>query len=84
VAVTFAEAGFAYHDPYVPEILIGEEGVESAALDAELLRRADCVVIATAHDCYDWRWVLERSRLVFDTRNAARAAIPAGAHVIRL
>ena len=63
-------ASVAYHDPYVPRIEVDEVSMERVALEQQTLREADCVVIATAHDSYDWRWVVENSRLIMDTRNA--------------
>jgi UDP-N-acetyl-D-glucosamine dehydrogenase len=52
---------------------------ESPALDiihlllqrgAEALATADCVVIVTDHDTYDWAWIADQSQLLVDTRNA--------------
>ena len=53
-------------------------------LDAETLRQADCVVIATAHNSYDWRWVVANSQLVMDTRNATKGAGAGPARVVKL
>lgn len=72
-------AQVSYHDPYVP--LLEEDdpalALASIILSPETLREADCVVITTAHQSYDWQWVVENSRLVVDTRNATRD-VPAG------
>lgn len=66
-------AEVVYADPYVTGSL-ASEGIdaERVELDASELSRADCVVIATAHSGIDYRWVVESSRLVVDTRNATR------------
>lgn len=77
-------ARLSYNDPHVPQVLAGDSHLKSVPLDEEVLRRADCVLIATAHDCYDWAWVLEHSRLVVDTRNATRGMDGASARVIKL
>jgi len=58
-----------YNDPYVPRL---SERMMSEELDDELLESADCVVIATDHSCYDWKWIVDKAKLVFDTRNATR------------
>ena len=64
-------AEVVYHDPFV-EVLRGEAGAEkrSVELTAEELGRADVVVITTDHSNVDYGWVVERSKLVVDTRNA--------------
>ena len=65
-----------YNDPYVPRLTnhktLDEESVE---LTDELLESVDCVVTATDHSCYDWQWIVERARMVFDTRNATRGLV---------
>ena len=50
----------------------------------EMLQEADCVVIATAHQSYDWAWILEHSRLVVDTRNVTHGVQTYGARVVKL
>jgi len=63
-------ADVLYNDPYVPRL---SERMVSKELCDELLGTADCVVIATDHSCYDWRWIVDKAKLVFDTRNATKA-----------
>ena len=63
-----------YHDPFIPT-LRGDHGhgsvdAQSVPLTDELLAWADCVVIATDHSQFDYRRVVEKSRLVVDARNA--------------
>lgn len=65
-------AGVTYHDPYVPRLNVNGLRMTSVPLDQDTLRTADCVVITTAHNSYDWEWVAESSRLVVDTRNATK------------
>ena len=40
-------------------------------LDAAL-QMADCVVVATDHDAYDWAHIRQRARLTVDTRHTLR------------
>lgn len=61
-----------YHDPYVPEFWLDGRRFEAIQLTAAVLHAADCVVIATDHQVYDWTWIVEHSRLVVDSRNATR------------
>ena len=65
----------AYHDPYVPELDVEGQLLTGVKLDLNRLRWADCVVITTPHDVYDWTWVVDNSVLVVDTRNAT-ARVP--------
>ncbi len=65
-------AKVSYHDPYVPEINIGGETMKSVALGEGCLAAADCVVIATDHSTYDYQFIADKSRLVFDTRGVTR------------
>jgi len=61
-----------YNDPYVPKIQLGQGTLASVDLTKECLGSADCVVIATAHSCYDLKQIIAQSKLVFDTRGATR------------
>jgi UDP-N-acetyl-D-glucosamine dehydrogenase len=60
-----------YSDPHVPELKLDGTALraqpESAAADA------DCVVIVTDHTKFDYAALVERSRLIVDTRNALKA-----------
>ncbi len=61
-----------YHDPYVPEIQLDGALMRSVELSELELAESDCVVIVTAHMCYDWEWVVANSKLVVDTRGVTR------------
>ncbi len=58
----------------------------SQPLTEELLHGSDCVVIATNHAEYDWRWIGEHARLIVDARNVMRSVDPAAlrARVVKL
>jgi UDP-N-acetyl-D-glucosamine dehydrogenase len=64
------KATVEYHDPLVRELDVGRETYESVPLTDDRLERADCVVIVTDHDTFDLERIVDRSSLVFDTRNA--------------
>jgi UDP-N-acetyl-D-glucosamine dehydrogenase len=65
-------AEIVYHDPHVPSILLeGGHTMESCEYSNDLLHDADCVVIITDHDYYNWQDVVNRSRLIVDTRHVA-------------
>jgi UDP-N-acetyl-D-glucosamine dehydrogenase len=59
-----------YHDPYVPEFRHEALQLKSVTDLEGALQQADCVVITTDHDAYNWKKILERSQLIVDTRNA--------------
>jgi UDP-N-acetyl-D-glucosamine dehydrogenase len=76
-------AQVAYHDPYVPELPLDGEVLNSVALKASVLSEADCVLVTTDHSLYDWPWVVANSRLVVDTRNVTQG-IHGKATIVRL
>ncbi len=64
-------ASVVYHDPYVPHLRLHTSArLDGAPYSAALLSSADCVVIITDHDSFDWQHVVDHSRLIVDTRNA--------------
>jgi UDP-N-acetyl-D-glucosamine dehydrogenase len=63
-------ADVVYHDPFVPSIRLDGHHLESCGYSPELLHDADCVVIVTNHDWYNWQEVVDNSLIVVDTRNA--------------
>jgi len=57
-----------YNDPLIPEIQIDGDVLKSLELTDEYLSTADCIVIATAHSSYDYQYISDKARLLFDTR----------------
>ena len=60
----------SYHDPYVP--VLSGEGIElqSVDLNEQSLSDADCVLIVTDHDLFDWEFISTWAHLIVDTRHA--------------
>jgi len=75
-------AEVTYNDPYVARIQIGEDTLTSAELTEERLKAADCTIIATDHSSYDYQYIVDNARLVFDTRGVTRAI--KGDNILRL
>jgi len=73
-----------YYDPHVPSIEHEGWGLRSVPDLDEASRRADCVVVVTNHSSVDYRRLAETASLVFDSRNALRAAGVVSDRVIRL
>jgi UDP-N-acetyl-D-glucosamine dehydrogenase len=64
-------AEVTYSDPYVPRIHV--EGHELASRDVyHCAEAADCVVIVTDHSGFDYAQLLEKSKLIVDSRNAMK------------
>lgn len=64
-------ANVTFSDPYVNSIRIGEGTVASSPA-VESCAAADCVVIITDHKSVDYAPVVDRSKLIVDTRNALK------------
>ncbi|PWU03500.1 MAG: UDP-N-acetyl-D-glucosamine dehydrogenase [Terriglobia bacterium] len=64
-------AVLSYSDPYVP--LLRLDGVDLTAQPEEAVASADCVVVVTDHSAFDYEALVQRARLIVDTRNALRA-----------
>jgi UDP-N-acetyl-D-glucosamine dehydrogenase len=69
----------SYHDPHIAKLPPTRHyphlRMASSELTADYLESQDCVVIVTDHSAYDWAWIVERSQLIVDTRNATRNVI---------
>ena len=70
-------AELTFNDPHVDDL--SDEGIEvpSVALTDQNLRDADCVVVVTHHDAFDWRRVADQARLIVDTRHVVDRSGPA-------
>jgi UDP-N-acetyl-D-glucosamine dehydrogenase len=67
-------AHVSYHDPYIPKFRHdGMEMIGAPDLNAAI-DEADCVVVITNHKAYPYAEILQRARLIVDTRNAFGAA----------
>lgn len=62
-----------YNDPFFPTVGQGRKyalNMESTSI--ERIPEFDCVVIVTDHSQYDYRTIVEKAKLVVDTRNATK------------
>ncbi len=62
----------SYHDPYVADLLHEGFDLKSITLTETAVQQADCVVVITHHQVYDWPWIASTAQLIVDTRNAIR------------
>lgn len=65
----------SYNDPWVPSFNDHGIEMESVPLNKDIINTADLVIIATDHSNIDYQWVVDNSKLVFDTRNATKKII---------
>jgi UDP-N-acetyl-D-glucosamine dehydrogenase len=66
-------ASVTFSDPFVPKLHADGVVPEMAAIDADKgAAEADCVVIVTDHKDFDYARMVERSKLIVDTRNALK------------
>lgn len=61
-----------FYDPYIASYRYKEKEYEGVELTVEALRKADLVVITTAHKKYNYSFIQENSIFIFDTRNATK------------
>jgi UDP-N-acetyl-D-glucosamine dehydrogenase len=79
-------AEVAYHDPFVPVIRPTREhpqwaGTRSVEWRQDVVASFDCVLVATAHACVDYRRLVDWAQLIVDTRNAMPFASGASHYV---
>lgn len=65
-------ARVTYTDPYIPSLRLNGHGLASGPLE-ENAAVADCVVIVTDHRTLDYKSLVDKAKLIVDTRNALRS-----------
>ena len=60
-----------FYDPYIPSYKFKGETFQGLTdLTPEKIREKDLLIIATAHQAYDYPMILENAKAIFDSRNA--------------
>ncbi len=62
----------SYNDPHAPNLEYLGKTHRSLPLNTNLLGTQDCVLIVTDHSDYDWEFIAQHAKLIFDTRNATK------------
>ena len=71
-----------YNDPYFPTVSQGRHyKLNMQSVDLSAIGSYDCVLIATNHSTYDYAEIVEKAKLVIDTRNATSGLN--GKHIVR-
>ena len=77
-------AHVSYHDPFVDQLVVDPLDMVAVTLDENVVSSADCVVITTNHDSYDYQWLVDHAKCVFDTRNATSGMVNTVGKVFKL
>jgi UDP-N-acetyl-D-glucosamine dehydrogenase len=75
-----------YNDPYIPRTHKQRQHdlkMTSRRLSEKMLSSYDVVLISTDHSDYDYKWIVENSKLVVDARNATAAVASAAKKVVK-
>ncbi len=66
-------ADILYNDPYHPKVGRGRHyNLNMTSTPLENLEQYDCILIVTDHSDYDYQDIVNRSKLIVDTRNATK------------
>jgi UDP-N-acetyl-D-glucosamine dehydrogenase len=65
-------ASVSYTDPYVASLAHGAETLRSVPAADALEQSADCYVICTNHDLFDYDQIVKGAAVIVDTRNALK------------
>ncbi|GAG77955.1 unnamed protein product, partial [marine sediment metagenome] len=57
-------ANVEYNDPYIPRVQLGQDTLVSVELAEQNLSSVDCIIIATAHSCYDYQYIMSKANLI--------------------
>ena len=64
-------ADIAFNDPFVPKFK--HNGKEYISVEwKDFIDSADIVIITTNHSCYEYQEIVDRAKLLYDTRNATK------------
>jgi len=64
-----SEADISYYDPYFPYLKIDDINLKRSKLDANTIKRFDCIIIVTDHTSVDYELLVKKAKLIVDTRN---------------
>ncbi|MCR2804344.1 nucleotide sugar dehydrogenase [Paenibacillus soyae] len=65
-------ANVFYHDPYIPQVKLGDGPLTSVELTPKLVESMDAVIIATPHKGMPLTMLAEHAAFIYDTRNVTR------------
>jgi len=69
-------ADLVYHDPFVPQFSYKGKEYSSVELTEQALVTADLVILTTMHSGFDYAWIAQHAKMIFDTKNAFKEIAP--------
>ena len=66
-------AAIQYCDPHIPSFSYGGNQYASIEPTKDILQKSDLVLIITGHRSFDYEFIQENSKFIFDTRNAMKS-----------
>jgi UDP-N-acetyl-D-glucosamine dehydrogenase len=73
----------SYYDPHLPYLKIDGINLKGVKFGKSCLKDSDCVVIVTDHSKVDYKFVVDNSDLVVDTRNVLKG-IKSKQNIVRI
>lgn len=67
-----ANADIKVCDPFINKVPVNNTMHPTVNYSRQLLQSADLVIIGTDHTCFNYKEILEQSKIVLDTRNACK------------
>jgi UDP-N-acetyl-D-glucosamine dehydrogenase len=61
-----------FNDPHVSQIKWRDGILKSTDLTTTLLKKVDMVCVVTDHSAYNYQWIVDNAKCVFDSRNATK------------
>lgn len=78
-------ANVKYVDPFVSVIKMDTgPDMKATPLGEQVLKAADCVAIITDHTSFNYQWIVDKSNLVVDTRNATKNVLDSKKKIFKL
>jgi UDP-N-acetyl-D-glucosamine dehydrogenase len=77
-------AQVVYHDPHVPQITMDHGVLRSVPFSDALLQGSDCTVIVTDHSDFDCPRIVDKAKVLVDTRNATRGIKAARGKILKI
>ena len=73
----------SYYDPYLPYLKIDGINLKCLPFNKNSFKDSDCVVIVTDHSNVDYKFIVNNSKLVIDTRNVLKG-VKDRSNIVRL
>ena len=63
------KADVLYADPLIPYLKFAHFNLKATPITEEILKNMDCALLVTDHTGFDYDFILQHSKAIFDTRN---------------